>query len=112
MDEVSRGAVFEMWHSAAEYTSQQTDQELKAAPGAGKSLYITDIIIICNAAVNVTLEQGTSTLKFRHYGDAQGSGVAHRFSTPMKFTANTSLTLTTSDAVTAYVAVCGYTGKA
>lgn len=97
-----------IWHSAAEYTLQQTDAELKAAPGSGKYLYVTDIVIICNAAVTVTLEQGTTTTKFKHYADGQGSGISAHFLTPMKLADNTSLTLTTSAAVTVFVLAAGY----
>ena len=98
-----------IWHVATEYTTTQTDTTVKAAPGASLSLYITDIYIACNAAVTVTLEEGTTTLKFRYYGGGQGDGVSKVFQVPMKLTANTLLSVTTSAAVTVMVVVNGYT---
>lgn len=98
-----------IWHAAAEYTAAETDTSVKAAPGAGLSLYITDIYFAANGAVTITLEEGTSTLKFRYYAAAAGDGVSKAFQVPIKLTANTALTVTTSAAVTATVVVNGYT---
>lgn len=98
-----------IWHVATEYTTQQTDATVKAAPGSGLSLYVTDIYIAVNAAVNVTLEEGTTTLKWRYYGNSQGQGVSASLKVPIKIAANTALTITTSGAVTCTVVVCGYT---
>lgn len=98
-----------IWHVASEYTTQQTDATVKAAPGAGLSLYITDIYIACNAAVTVTLEESTTTLKFRYYAAGQGDGVSKNFTVPIKIAANTLISVTTSAAVTCTVVVCGYT---
>lgn len=98
-----------IWHTANEFTVAQTDTTVKAAPGAGLSLYITDIMLSCNAAVNVTLEEGTTVLKFKHYANAQGSTVAKTFRVPIKLAANTALTVTTSAAVTVALTVCGFT---
>lgn len=98
-----------IWHSAAEYTTAQTDTSLKAAPGAGLSHYITDIYFAANGIVTITLEEGTTTLKFRYYAAAAGDGVAKTFAVPIKLTANTALTLTTSAATTCTVVINGYT---
>lgn len=109
------GAIFALphgpriWHASSEYTTQQTDATVKAAPGASLSLYITDIYLACNAAVTVTLEEGTTTLKWRYYASGQGDGVALSLRTPIKLTANTALTVTTSAAVTVTLVVTGYT---
>lgn len=98
-----------IWHVATEYTTQQTDTSVKATPGAGLSLYITDITINCNGAVTVTLEEGTTTTKFKYYGSAAGDGTNKQFIVPLKLAANTALTVTTSGAVTCFVGVNGYT---
>lgn len=98
-----------IWHTSNEYTTTQTDTSVKAAPGAGLSLYITDIEILADAAVDITLEEGTTTLKFRYYAGGKGDGVARSYTTPKKFTANTALTVTTDAAVTIFLAVHGYT---
>ena len=109
------GAIFahphppRIWSVSAEHTAQRTDFTVKAAPGAGLSLYITDIYVACNGVVTVTLEEGTTTLKFRYYGNGAGDGVALRLNTPIKLAANTLLSVTTSAAVTVTVVVSGYT---
>jgi hypothetical protein len=96
----------------SEFTTQQTDTVLKAAPGAGLSLHITDIYIAADAGnVDIILEEGTTTLKFKYYSGGQGDGVNVNFRVPKKFAANTSLTISTSAAVTVFVSVNGFTGK-
>ena len=99
-----------IWHVAQEYTTQQTDASVRAAPAASTSLYITDIYVCVNAAVNITLEEGTTTLKWKGYGDAQGWGTAKPFATPIKLTAATALTVTSSGAVTFTLVVSGFVG--
>jgi hypothetical protein len=96
-----------IWHTANEFTTAQTDTSVKAAPGTGLSLYITDIYVAANGAVTVTLEEGTSTLKFRFYAASAGQNVSRNLRVPIKLTANTALTVTTSAAVTC--TVCGFT---
>lgn len=96
-----------MWHDAAEYTSNQT---MKAAPGAGLSFYITDIMLSCNGVVTVRIREDTAVVKFRHYAGGVGSFVAVNFHKPIKFAANTEITYATSNAaVLVSVTVCGYT---
>ena len=97
------------WHTATEHTGAQTDTTVKAAPGANLSLYITDIYIACNGVVTVTLEEGTTTIKFRYYGNGAGDGVTRQLRVPIKIAANTLLSVTTSAAVTVFVAVNGFT---
>jgi hypothetical protein len=99
-----------IWHVAAEQTAQQTDTTVKAAPGASLSLYITDIYVVANAAVDITFEEGTTTFKFKYYAGGQGDGVSKEFKVPLKLTANTAFTVTTSAAVNVSYVVCGYTG--
>jgi len=98
-----------IWHVAAEQTTQQTDTAVKAAPGAGLSLYITGIKLSCNGAVTVTFEEGTTVLKYRYYAAAAGDGSNIELTVPIKITANTSFTVTTSAAVTVFYLVTGYT---
>jgi hypothetical protein len=99
-----------IWHVAAEQTTAQTDTSVKAAPGAGLSLYITDIYVAAEGAVDITFEEGTTTAKFKYYAGGEGDGVSKEFRVPIKLTANTALTVTTSVAVTVFYTVCGYTG--
>jgi hypothetical protein len=59
--------------------------------------------------VTVTLEEGTTTLKFRYYAGGQGDGVSRTYRVPKKLTANTLLSVTTSAGVTVFVEVHGFT---
>lgn len=101
-----------IWEVSEEYTTQQTDTSLKAAPGAGLSFYITDISVYCNAAVTVTIEDDevTDDILHRYYCGGQGDGNERHLMTPIKTGANQSLLVTTSAAVTVFVGVSGYTG--
>jgi hypothetical protein len=98
-----------IWHAASEFTAAQTDTSVKAAPGAGLSLYITDIYVAVNGTVTVTLEEGMTVLKHRFYGSAAGQSASRNLRVPMKLAANTALTVTTSAAIACTVAVSGYT---
>jgi len=102
-----------IWDTFAEYTTQQTNAVVKAGV-SGQSLYITDIFIQVNAAVTVTLIQGpdaatASTIKFKFIGAAQADGINRTYRVPKKLKPGTSLTVTTSAAVTVEVEVHGYT---
>ena len=70
-----------VWHSAAEYTAQQTDTILRAAPAANYALYITDLYLQADGIVTISLEEDGSpdVLKFRFYAKAAGDGVAQSF---------------------------------
>lgn len=102
-----------IWTAQAEYTSQQTDTSLRAAPGASLSLYVTDITITCGSATAVTVsleEDDTSDiLRFRYYCGGVGDGVARTLRSPIKFGANRALLVTTSAAQTVFVSVGGFT---
>ncbi len=98
-----------IWSVSAEHTTAVTDTTVKAAPGANLSLCITDIYVAVNGVVTVTLEEGTTTFKFRYYGNGVGDGVALRLNTPIKLAANTLLSVTTSAAIDVTLVVSGYT---
>lgn len=106
------GSTHGLFHNATKvFATQQTDAELVAAPGAGKHLHLTDVIITTDGSVDVTIEAGGSTVLVKHYSDGQGSGVAHAYHCDIKLAANTSITLTTSGAVEVFVHVGGYIAK-
>jgi len=98
-----------IWHVSAEHTAQQTDTTIKAAPGASLSLYVNSIVLTCNAAVDVTVEESTTTLKWKYYAGGQGDGAVATFTPPLKITANTLISVTTSAAVTVTLVVSGFT---
>jgi hypothetical protein len=116
------GAIFthphppRIWDFFAEYTTQQTNGVVRPPPRSGESLYITDIYIQVNAAVTVTLVEGTaaagsSNTLFKFIGAAQADGVARSYRVPKKLPPGVALTVTTSGAVTVEVEVHGYTGQ-
>lgn len=101
-----------IWDTFNEYTTQQTNAVIKAGV-AGQSLYITDIFVQVNAAVNVTLVEGgnaavAANTKFKFIGSAQADGVSRSYKVPKKLKPGASLTVTTSGAVTVEVEVHGY----
>ena len=98
-----------IWHVATAYAGAETDTTVKAAPGAGLSLYITDIYVAAEGAVDITLEEGTTTLKFRYFASGEGDGVVMNLTVPIKIAANTLISITTSAAVNVMLVLNGFT---
>lgn len=99
------------WHYHENSSSTLTDTSVHAAPGAGLSLYVTDIVISlgANTDFNVFFEEGSTTVLGPFYLEGKsGRGVALSFRTPKKITANTALTVTTSGAVAHSIEVLGF----
>jgi hypothetical protein len=104
----------QVWSYHVNGSSALTDTSVHAAPGAGLSLYITDIIVSSGAAtaMNMFLEEGATTVFGPIYLEAvAGRGFCHRFATPKKITANTALTITTSAAIAHSVDITGFTAQ-
>jgi hypothetical protein len=97
---------------AFEYATAQTDTELQAAPGIGFALYVTDYYLVAKGAVDITIEEGASVLRFKYYANAIGDGVSKEFMEAQKLAENTALTLTTSAAIPVTVVVVGFIGPA
>jgi hypothetical protein len=97
------------FRACVDYAAAQTNTTVVAAPGAGLSLYITDIVISNGAtAGNITLLDGSGgTLLFEIYPAING-GVAHSFRNPIKLTANTLLAITSTTCTTHAITVTGY----
>ncbi len=93
------------------YATAQTNASLKAAPGAGLSLYITDVIM-SNGATAGTMKlidgSGGATKVGTMYFAITGGAALH-FQTPIKLTANTALCLTSVTVTTHSVVVNGFT---
>jgi hypothetical protein len=91
-----------------------TDGTVHSAPGAGLSLYVTDIIFSIGVATasSIFLEESTTKVLGPWYLDAvAGRGLHIKLSTPKKITANTALLITNTGATTFSVDVLGYTGQ-
>lgn len=100
-----------LWDVSADYAAAQTNTSVKAAPGAGLSLYITDILISNGAtAGNITLLDGSGgTVKWEIYPAING-GCASNLKTPIKLTANTALCITSTTVTTHSITICGFIG--
>lgn len=112
------GAIFahphgpRLWSFHSDGSSALTDTSVHAAPAAGLSLYVTDIVISTGAAtaMNVFFEEGASKVLGPYYLEAvAGRGLHIKFATPKKITAATALTVTTSQAIAQCIDVMGYT---
>jgi hypothetical protein len=63
-------------------------------------------------AINMFLEEGASTIAGPYYLEAvAGRGMAIQFNPPLKVTANTALTITTSAAIAHSVDITGFTAQ-
>lgn len=99
------------WSYHENSSSALTDASVHAAPGAGLSLYVTDICVSTGAAtaLNVFFEEGATTVLGPYYLEAvAGRGMKIHFQTPKKITANTALTITTSAAIAHGIDVLGF----
>lgn len=98
------------WSVSADYSSAQTNTSVKASPGAGLKLYITDIFISNGAtAGNITLLNGSGgTVMFEAYCAINGGAVLN-LRTPIVLSAATALCITSTTVTTHAITVCGYT---
>lgn len=102
------------WSVSANYAVAQTNTELKAAPGAGLSLYITDVVCSNGAtAGNMKFVEATGAAvdKIEVMYFAINGGAALHFVTPIKLTANVNLGITSVTSTTHSVTVNGYTAS-
>jgi len=101
-----------LWKATDNQSSAQTNTALKAAPGAGLSLYITDIIISNGAtAGNVKLVEDTGgtpvdILEVMYF--AANGGAVINLQTPIKVTANKDVGYTSVTVTTHSVTLSGY----
>lgn len=100
-----------LWSYHENSSNALTDTEVKATPGAGFSIFVTDIVFSTGSATacNIFLEEGATTVLGPYYLEAvAGRGLALHFTTPKKITASTALTVTTSAAIAHSLDVMGY----
>ncbi len=102
------------WSVTANYGSAQTDTELKAAPGAGYALRITDIVFSNGpTAGNMKLTEdgggGSAADILETMYFAANGGAALHFTTPIPLTANLSLEITSVTVTNHSVTINGYT---
>ena len=100
-----------LWSYHENSSSALTDAAVKASPGAGFAIFVTDIVFSTGAATacNIFFEEGASTVLGPWYLEATaGRGLALHFTTPKMITASTALTVTTSAAIAHGLDVTGY----
>ena len=88
-----------------------TDGTVHAAPGAGLSIYITDIVFSIGAATasSIFFEESTTKVLGPYYLEAvAGRGMSVHFQTPKKITANTALLVTNTGSISFSVDVTGF----
>lgn len=91
-----------------------TDGTVHAAPGAGLSLYVTDIVFSIGVATasSIFFEESTTKVLGPYYLDATaGRGLVVHFGTPKKITANTALLVTNTGATTFGIDVTGFIAR-
>lgn len=109
----SRINVNQAWSITDNQSSAQTNKQLKAAPGSGLSLYITDIIMSNGAtAGNIKLVEDTTgtpvdIVEVMYF--AINGGAVIPLTVPIKLTANTDLGYTSVTCTTHSITVCGFT---
>lgn len=93
-------------------SSAQTNTQLKAAPGAGLSLYITDIVVSNGAtAGNVKFVEDTAgtpvdRLEIMYF--AANGGASLSFKTPIKITADKNFGYTSATVTTHSITISGF----
>lgn len=100
------------WSVTANYGAAQTDTALKAAPGAGYSLYITDVIISNGptaGSVKLVEKTASSTDIMELMYFAINGGASISLQTPIKLTANENLGITSVTCTDHSITVCGFT---
>lgn len=92
------------WAVNATETDAASNSEVKAAPGTGKSLYLTKVLINCAVAQTVVLNDATTALlgPYTFLADG-GTVVSLDFTRPIKLTANQALNVTAGGAYALYV---------
>lgn len=81
---------------AGEWTANQTDLELIAAPGAGNYICIYDMVVSTGTAGTVLFEEGVATRLIGRVSLAANGGFVFNSARGLRLTANTSLTLTST----------------
>lgn len=101
-----------IWTATDVQAAAQTDTVLQAAPGAGLSLYITDIIISNGSTagtVEIVENTASSTTILETMNFAVNGGAVINLQTPIKVTENDNLGYTSVTVTDHSITVCGYT---
>jgi hypothetical protein len=97
------------WRADGKWGAAQTDTSVKGAPGAGLSLYITDIVMSTDTAGSMTMQDEDNAIVVPLMYFAANGGAAMHFRTPLKVLSNKALEIDTVIAGNHSVLVSGYT---
>lgn len=106
-----RGVSPNHWKADDNQSTAQTNKQLRAAPGAGLSLYITDITMSTDTAMNIKLVEDTAGVPadvWKPMYFAANGGLVTNLKTPIKVTANKDLGYTSSAAGNHSLVICGF----
>jgi hypothetical protein len=93
-------------------TAKFANTSLKAAPGAGVSVYVTDVIFSNEGTANqVMLLNGSGGTALVNIYMAANTNFTHRFEVPIKLTANTALCITSTADDHLLAMVNGFTSR-
>lgn len=108
IETAQRGAAFSVNVSSADVSAQV---EVKAAPGAGKHIYITHVTIqSADADAHPYLQDANATLLGPLYTTVEGTSFNRDFPWPIRLTANQALNVNAAAAGNVWVYVEGYAG--
>lgn len=101
-----------LWSANEDHTSAQTNNALKAAPGANLSLYITDLVVSNGATAGIVQfvedTAGTPVNKTGKLYLAINGGAVMNFKTPIRITANKDFGFTSTTCTTHTITVNGF----
>lgn len=101
------------WKVSVNYGAAQTNTAIKAAPGAGLKLWVTDIVFSTDTAMNMKLVEDTAGAPVDVWElcyFAANGGMVCNLKTPFSLTANKDLGITSSAAGNHTITVTGFTG--
>ena len=96
------------WSATNNSTSAQTNTALRAAPGAGLRLVLTDIIISTDATETLKVIEATTDIVEVFYLGANGN-VTHNFTSGIRLSENVNLNYTTTTSANTSITVSGFT---
>jgi hypothetical protein len=98
----------QIWSFSANPNTIQANTVVHASPGAGLSLYVTDIYVSMAGAAVFNLEDSTSVFLWAYQSAALGDGAKDSRFSPLKLVANRGLQYDLSANVQTYITISGY----
>lgn len=98
-----------IWHYTQEFSSAQTDYVIKSGT-TNLSLYLETVTFsTSNATITGMLEQGTTVAKWKYYASGTANLFNQDYVPPIKLTAGSNLSFTSTGTGTCFLGVTGFT---